>query len=32
MYNGASPQPDEACVCGLGPVQKLRLGLKAVTI
>src|SRR5260370_5488402 len=30
MYNGASPQPDEACVCGLGLAQEFRLGLKAV--
>jgi hypothetical protein len=32
MYNGASPQPDEACVYGLASVwaEGLRPGLKAV--
>src|SRR5258708_31468777 len=30
MYNGASPQPDEACVCGVGLAHEFRLGLKAV--
>src|SRR5258708_10199223 len=30
MYNGASPQPDEACVCGRGWADEFRPGLKAV--